>query len=98
MARAIDHTQREPRVRHVARRARRVANRVARCAHRVARRVRGARGEGRGCQREAQDVTATLGVRVRHKACGDEVLERDGERVLAEGRGEAELSLGGKQL
>ena len=86
VARAVDHAQREPRVRRVARRARRIA-----------RHARGACGGGRGQRREAQDVTAALGARVRHETYGDEALEWDGERVLAEGRGEAELPLGGKQ-
>jgi hypothetical protein len=94
VARAVDHAQREPRARRVARHA----HRVARHARRVVRHARGARGGGRGRRREAQDATAALGARVRHETCGDEVLEWDVERVLAEGRGEAELPLGGKQL
>jgi hypothetical protein len=82
----------------VARAVARHAHRVARHARRVVRHARGARGGGRGRRREAQDATAALGARVRHETCGDEVLEWDVERVLAEGGGEAELPLGGKQL
>ena len=83
MPRAVDHAQREPRVRHVALRVRAALG------------LRSGRARRDG---EAEHVTAALGARVRDEADGDEVLERDGEHVLAEGGGEAQLRLERQQL
>ena len=47
---------------------------------------------------EAQHVAAALRARVCDEADGDELLERDGEHVLAEGGAEAKLRRGRQQL